>query len=144
MKRVLSIPIALALVVALISPSLGLTDYQRGVLDGLNRGWYMAQNYDLAKTGDPSSYNQAVTKYNAWIESIFGRNESLMLKPFAAPATKAAEQYSVTKTFTPIHSIDASWNQSQQYLLPKPDASGLVYGYPAEMYYSIGPALEFL
>jgi len=73
--------IALVLIViGLTVPSLALTEYQRGVLDGLKQGWSMAQMYDQARGGDIASYNQAVLKYNAWIESIFGENESLMLK----------------------------------------------------------------
>ena len=142
MRKTSVIPIMLALMMALISPSLALTDYQKGVLDGLKQGWSMAQRFDQAKAGDPTAYNQAVSGYNTWIEGIFGRNESLRLKPFAA--SKITEPYSISKTFSPIHAIDASWNQTQQSLLPEPDASGLINGYPAETYYSIGPALGFL
>jgi hypothetical protein len=125
-------------VFSLIGPSLALSDYQRGVLDGLQRGWNMSQRYDQAKSGDIAPYNLAVPEYNAWILAIFDANESLMLKPFATPAKPNI--YSISKSFTPIHSIDASWNQSNS-MLPEPDASGMINGYPAEMYYSIGPAL---
>jgi hypothetical protein len=139
MRKASVISIMLALIMALMTSSLALTDYQKGVLDGLKQGWSMAQRYDQAKTGDTTAYNQAVPDYNAWIENIFGRNESLRLKPLAS-----AKPYSISKTFSPIHAIDESWNQTQKSLLPEPDASGLVNGYPAEMYYSIGPAIDFL
>jgi len=142
MRKASIIPIMLAFIVALMSPSLASTDYQRGVLDGLQQGWSMSQRYDIAKAGDPTAYNQAVPGYNTWIEGIFGINESLRLKPFAA--SKNTEPYSISKTISPIHAIDASWNQTRQSLLPQPDASGLINGYPAETYYSIGPALGFL
>jgi hypothetical protein len=122
----------------MIDSSLALSDYQRGVLDGLNRGWNMSQRYDQAKTGDIAPFNQAVPEYNAWIQVIFGMNESLILQPFAASAK--TEPYSISKSFTPIHSIDASWNQSNS-MQPDPDAYGMINGYPAETYYSIGPAL---
>jgi hypothetical protein len=47
----------------------------------------------------------------------------------------------ISKTITPIHQIDASWNQTLRDLqFPEPDKSGLIYGVPAEIYYSIGPA----
>lgn len=141
MKHELLILIVFFLAV-LISPTLALNDYQRGVLDGLKQGWSMAQKYDQAKTGDPIVYNQAVSDYNTWIEGIFGRNETLMLKPLAA-STKG-QTFLVSGTITPIHAIDATWNKTQQSLLPQPDASGLINGYPAETYYSIGPAIEFL
>jgi len=124
-------------ILVLIAPSLALTDYQRGVLDGLNRGWYMAQKYDQANAGDPAAYNQAVPKYNEWIASIFGQNETLMLKP--VNQALQAQPYYISKTIQPVHAIDASWNQTS--LIPQPDASGRIQGLPAEMYYSWGPAL---
>jgi hypothetical protein len=98
----------------------------------------MAQLYDQAKAGDIAPYNQEVLEYNAWILAIFGTNESLMRQPFAAPAKP--NPYTTSKSLTPKHSIDASWNQSKS-MLPEPDASGMINGYPAETYYSIGPAL---
>jgi hypothetical protein len=63
-----------------------------------------------------------------------------MLKPINA--NQDARTYSISRTFTPVHAIDASWNQTEQSLLPEPDASGRINGYPAEIYYSVGPALE--
>ncbi len=139
MKKALFIPIVLVLVAALVSPTPALSDYQKGILEGLNQGWDMAQRYDQAKAGDTAGYNQAVTEYNSWIESIFGKNESLMLKPITSPL--AVSQYSASRTFTPVHSIDASWNQTGLSLMPEPDSSGRINGIPAEMYYSLGPAL---
>lgn len=138
MKSVLRILIILLFIFNLIDLSPALSDYQRGVLDGLNRGWNMAQRYDQAKAGDIAPYNQAVPDYNAWIQAIFGSNESLMLQPFAASAKPTP--YSIGKTFRPVHNIDGSWNQSAS-MLPEPDANGMINGYPAETYYSIGPAL---
>ncbi len=49
--------------------------------------------------------------------------------------------YHIGKTFSPIHEMDASFNQSVQApQLPQPDKNGLINGIPAEIYYSIGPA----
>ena len=138
MKSALCTLIILFFIFDLIDSSLALSDYQRGVLDGLNRGWNMAQRYDQAKAGDIAPYNRAVPDYNAWIRAIFGMNESLMLQPFAISAKPTP--YSLSKTFNPVHNIDGSWNQSKS-LLPEPDASGMINGYPAETYYSFGPAL---
>jgi hypothetical protein len=73
----------------LIGTSLALTDYQRGILDGLNHGWQMAQKYDQAKAGDIIAFNQAVPEYNTWIISIFGQNESLMLQPLMSRSSIA-------------------------------------------------------
>jgi len=138
MKSALFTLAILLFIFILIEPSPALSDYQRGVLDGLSRGWNMSQKYDQAKAGDIVPYNQAVSEYNAWIQSVFGMNESLMLQPF--PESAKPQPYSISKTFNPIHSIDASWNQSKS-MLPEPDAHGMVSGIPAEIYYSIGPAI---
>ena len=138
MKSALFTLTALLFIFNMIDSSPALSDYQRGVLDGLNRGWNMAQRYDQANGGDIAPYNQVVPEYNAWIQAIFGMNESLMLQPFAASAK--TKPYSISKTFNPVHSIDASWNQSKS-LLPEPDSYGMINGYPAETYYSFGPAL---
>ncbi|MGA9098984.1 MAG: hypothetical protein WB392_08655 [Methanotrichaceae archaeon] len=53
----------------------------------------------------------------------------------------AAQQqtYFASGTISPIHQIDASFNQSA--VNPQPDSNGMIDGYPAESYYSIGPAL---
>lgn len=124
-------------ILLLIAPSLALTDYQQGVMDGLNRGWHMAQRYDQAIAGDPAAYNQAVPEYNEWISSIFGQNESLMLKPLNI--TPQSQPYFMEQTIKPVHAIDATWNQTS--LVPQPDASGRIQGLPAEVYNSWGPAL---
>jgi len=139
MKRALFAPLIMLFAFSLMGSSLALSDYQRGALDGLNWGWNMSHHYDLANAGDIVAYNQAVPEYNAWIRDIFGMNESLMLQTFAASAK--LQPYTITKTYNPIHSIDASWNQSKS-LLPEPDAYGMVDGIPAEIYYSFGPALQ--
>jgi hypothetical protein len=139
MKSALFNLVILLSIFNLIDSSLALSDYQKGVLDGLSWGWNMSHRYDLAIAGDTVLYNRAVPEYNAWIQAIFGRNESLMLQTFAASAKP--NPYSLSKISTPIHSIDASWNQSKS-ILPEPDAYGMINGYPAEIYYSIGPALE--
>jgi hypothetical protein len=138
MKSALIILIMLVAIFNLISSSNALSDYQRGVLDGLSRGWNLSQKYDHATAGDTAPFNQAVLEYNAWIQAIFGANESLMLQPFADSAKQAP--YFISKSFNPIHSIDSSWNQSKS-LLPDPDAYGMISGVPAEIYYSFGPAL---
>jgi hypothetical protein len=130
------------IILALIPTSPALTDYQKGVLDGLKSGWSMAQRYCQAQAGDPTAYNQAVPDYNAWITGIFGQNETLMLKPIGG--AMQAQPFSISGTAKPPHAIDASWNQTLPEQFPKPDSSGRVAGWPAEEYYSIGPALDFL
>jgi hypothetical protein len=127
------------IILMLAAPALALTDYQQGALDGLKRGWFMAEKYAEANAGDPAAYNEAVAKYNEWIVSVFGQNESLMLKPINA-ASRASPYFS-EQTIKPVHAIDSSWNQTLSPM-PAPDASGRIGGVPAESYYSIGPALS--
>ncbi len=73
-----------------------------------------------------------------WVRSIFGQNDSLMMKPFNDAAQ--SQPYTLRKTLTPVHGIDSSWNQTR-LLSPQADANGLINGRPAELYDSWGPAL---
>ena len=141
MRSILAISMAILFASALIGPSVALSDYQNGVLDGLSVGWEMAQKYDQALQGSPADFNQAVPQYNAWIEEIFGKNESLMLMPRSTTPTTQTDSYFMSQIITPAHSMDASWNQTGSSLLPEPDAYGLIKGVPADAYYSFGPAL---
>ena len=141
MRDILTVSIALLFALALIGPSGALSDYQKGVLDGLSMGWKMAQKYDQALQGSPAEFNGAVPEYNAWIKEIFGENQSLMLMPMTTSPARQADSYFISKTFTPVHSMDASWNQTDISLLPEPDEYGLIDGVPADAYYSFGPAL---
>ena len=141
MRYILAISIALLFASAFMGPSTALSDYQKGVLDGLGMGWKMAQKYDLAVSGSPAEFNGAVPQYNAWIKEIFGENQSLMLMPMTTSPARQADSYFISKTFTPVHSMDASWNQTDISLLPEPDEYGLINGIPADAYYTFGPAL---
>ena len=143
MRYIMAISIALLFASAFMGPSLALSDYQKGVLDGLSMGWKMAQKYDLAVSGSPAEFNGAVPQYNAWIKEIFGENESLMLMPMplSAASGKQTGSYFKSQTITPVHSMDASWNQTEVSLLPEPDEYGLINGIPADAYYTFGPAL---
>ncbi len=136
MRRAL---IALMLL-ALAAPCLGLTDYQKGVQEGFNRGWSLAQRYDQAQAGNPAPYNQAVPKYKEWVASVFGQNSSEMPALEVMNAATQGQPYSVSKTLGPVHAMGASWNQTKT-LLPEPDAYGMIRGVPAETYYSVGPAI---
>ncbi|OPY49433.1 MAG: hypothetical protein A4E48_02287 [Methanosaeta sp. PtaU1.Bin060] len=137
MRRVL---IVLMLLMMLAAPCLALTDYQKGILEGFTRGWTLAQRYDQAQTGDPTSYNQAVPKYNEWVASIFGQNSSVMPALEVIKTASQSQPYTASKTVGPVHAIDASWNQTKS-VMPEPDAYGMIGGLPAETYYSVGPAI---
>lgn len=64
-------------------------------------------------------------------------------KTLKKPKDSAEQEspYSINKIITPVHQIDASWNQTYPPAgQPEPDRNGLINGIPAELYYSIGPA----
>ena len=64
-----------------------------------------------------------------------------MLMPISATPTRQTDSYFKSQIITPMHSMDASWNQTGISLLPEPDAYGLINGVLADAYYSFGPAL---
>lgn len=69
--------------------------------------------------------------------SLKARNET---NDESQSKAKLETPYSYNRIITPVHQMDASWNQSEAIGLPEPDRNGLINGIPAEMYYSIGPA----
>lgn len=83
----------------LTAPCLALTDYQKGVQEGFDRGWSLAQRYDQAQSGDPVPYNQAVPKYKEWVASIFGQNTSVMPALEVMNAVAQGQKYTLESTF---------------------------------------------
>ncbi|NYT01554.1 MAG: hypothetical protein GKC10_02185 [Methanosarcinales archaeon] len=73
---------ALTFAVLLVStPALAeLTDYQRGVAEGLNTGFYMGKLFGMAQYSEASGqeYNAQLDQYNQWLTGIFGANQSLL------------------------------------------------------------------
>lgn len=62
------------------------------------------------------------------------------LTPQTDTSQKGTQQltYFATGTVSPVHKIDASFNQGSGN--PQPDSNGLINGVPAELYSSVGPA----
>ena len=59
----------------------------------------------------------------------------------SSPLKNESIPFTISKTYSPIHQMDASFNQTLQVpQLPQPDKNGLINGLPAETYYAIGPA----
>ena len=91
--------------------------------------------------GNQSNLSEADPLSEGWlgIPSPFSPGNETNDKP--QNGSKQDSTYSVNRIMTPVHEIDASWNQSSALAgLPEPDKNGLINGIPAEMYYSIGPA----
>jgi len=89
--------------------------------------------------GTPKGYNNTTSQNRTeqtsedWLNNLTKNN--------ASNETAKAIPYHIGKTFSPIHEMDASFNQSiQAPQLLQPDKNGLINGIPAEIYYAIGPA----
>ncbi len=117
-------------------PAMGeLTDYQKGVTDGLQAGLIMgrllgAASYDPAQAQE---YNNRVDSFNRGLSSVFGNNQTALsmfwMQSQASYPLTSSGNYS-TK---PIHAIDASWNQTRRVnadLL----SGGKYYGYDLDSY----------
>lgn len=89
--------------------------------------------------GTPKGYNNTTSQNGTeqtsedWLNNLTKNNTT--------NETAKTVPYHIGKTFSPIHEIDASFNQSMQApQLLQPDKNGLINGIPAEIYYTIGPA----
>jgi len=76
-----------------------------------------------------------------WLGTTTILGNSSPLKNDTINGTAKSIPFSISKTYSPIHQMDASFNQTLQVpQLPQPDKNGLINGLPAETYYAIGPA----
>ncbi len=95
----------------------GMTDYERGVANGLKVGLFMGELYGRAQYAESAAreFNGYLEKFNAFLKDAFGTNQTLINEfqydpiPVSAPQTGG---------------------------MPEPDANGRIYGYPAEAYYT--------
>ncbi len=89
-----------------------------------------------APKGNASSSNGSLSK--DWLSGI------AMLDPYSQTnnstnGTTKMTSLAASKTFAPIHEMDASLHQTLPIpQLPQPDENGLIHGLPAETYYAIG------
>jgi len=118
-----------------------LTDYQKGVNDGLANG--LRIGYLLGKssydTNAAQQYGSLVNPFNSWLQSVFGANQTeinlFWMKPLAGQAMVGGYQaYPTNNLSRPVHAIDASWNQTTSY---HADQKGKIYGYDPDTYYTM-------
>jgi hypothetical protein len=116
-----------------------LTDYQKGVYDGLSAGGQIgylrgAAPYDATAA---QQYGSLVNQYNAWLQSVFGDNQTainnFLMQPYTQTTATGYQAYPSIST-KPVHSIDSSWNQTAKY---NPDAKGKIFGYDPDTYYTM-------
>ncbi len=131
-----SIFAVLALLSLAVIPAYGeMTDYQKGVMDGLQAGLITgkllgAAPYDPAQAQE---YNSQVNPFNQGLTAVFGNNQTALsmfwMQPQASTTAASLGSYS-TK---PVHKIDESWNQTRRvntdFL-----SQGKYYGYDLDTY----------
>ena len=110
---------AILIILALAAPALGqLTEYQRGVANGLKIGLFMGEYYGRGQyvTDYAGQYNTYLEKYYQFLYSSFANNQTLIDEFILSP-------------------IKAKLKSSSSGVL-KPDATGRILGYPADAYYT--------
>lgn len=123
--------VGLALISLLAIPALGqMTDYQKGIAEGLKIGFFMNQKYVDAKAGiNVTGYNAEVERYNAWIVSIFGNDPQFLMTPLAMGAGASSTPVLMTNLSNVggiEHKIDggapkgAAYTTNDMNLLPDP------------------------
>jgi hypothetical protein len=116
LMEVISLLIMLFLVVAPVAGQ--MTEYQRGVANGLKIGFFMGDYYGRGQyvLDYAGQFNTYLDKYNQFLWASFGDNQ-ILINEFM---------------HSPIGAKPKSTNSG--VLLP--DASGRIFGYPASSYYT--------
>jgi hypothetical protein len=118
MKLIAAIAVLIMLILAIPSALGEMTEYQRGVANGLKIGLFMGEyhgqgQYVMESAGQ---FNTYLESYNQFLWASFANNQTLidefMLSPIAA------------------------MTRSSSTGVLKPDASGRVFGYPADSYFT--------
>ncbi len=127
LTRIITVLAILSLVAI---PALGqMTDYQKGIAEGLKIGFFMNQKYVDAQDGiNVTGYNQEVERYNAWIRSIFGNDPQFLMQPITSSTSDLSKPVLISNiTSGKIeHKIDGNWGPNATYktndmnLLPDP------------------------
>jgi hypothetical protein len=113
-----------------------LTDYQQGVMIGLQKGMQIG----ILRGGAPfdpnleQQYNSQVDAFNQGLSAVFGNNQTainkFLMKPYGAAAAAAA-----TINQKPVHAIDGSWNNTTR-VLGDQDEGKRIRDMPASSYYT--------
>jgi hypothetical protein len=118
MKLIATIAVLVTLIIA-VPPALGeITDYQRGVVNGLKIGLFMGEYYGKGQyvTETAGQFNTYLENYNKFLWDSFANNQTLINEFMLSPI--------------------AVWPRSSSTGVLKPDASGRVLGYPADSYFT--------
>ena len=136
MKTLQILLMALCLVAA-VQVAIGEEKFQ-DVGGDFGRTWL---NYGQAQSSGPAAQDDADLLSEDWLNTTAILGDSNLTKNNTTNETAKTVPYHIGKIFSPIHEMDASFNQSMQApQLLQPDKNGLINGIPAEIYYAIGPA----
>jgi hypothetical protein len=136
--------IAVAAILSLVAiPAMAvMSDYQKGVNDGLANGLRIGYLLGGAPydTNAAQKYSNMVNPFNSWLQAVFGANQTeinlFWMKPLSGQAmTGGYQAYPVVNSTRPVHSIDGSWNQST--VAYHADQKGQIYGYDPDTYYTM-------
>ena len=137
--------IAVAAILSLVAiPAMAdMTDYQKGVNDGLANGLRIGYLLGGAPydTNAAQKYSSMVNPFNSWLQGTFGANQTeinlFWMKPLSGQTmVKGYQGYPVVNSTKPTHSIDGSWNQSTTAKY-NPDVKNKIYGYDPDTYYTM-------
>lgn len=118
MKSTAAMAVFIAFIIAIL-PAVGeITEYQRGVANGLKIGLFMGEYYGKGQyvTDYAGQFNTYLDSYNQFLWASFANNQTL-INEF---------------TLSPIAVIPRSSSTG----VLKPDLSGRILGYPADSYYT--------
>lgn len=118
MKLIAAIAVLFILALAM-PPVLGeMTEYQRGVANGLKIGLFMGEYYGRGQyvTDYAGQYNTYLQSYYQFLYTAFANNQTLINEFTRSPIVVTT--------------------QSSSAGVLKPDASGRILGYPADAYYT--------
>jgi hypothetical protein len=142
MRRILILLMALSLLAS--AQAMSDTDRVQKVGGDFGRAWLeknLGPKSSPLPAGNQSNLSEADPFSEDWLGIPFPFSPGNETNDKPQNGSKQDSPYSVNRIITPVHEIDASWNQSSAFAgLPGPDKNGLINGIPAEMYYSIGPA----
>ena len=134
---------AIVLLSMLAMPVLAeLTDYQKGVIDGLGAGMRIGRLLGEAPYDSVAAdnYNKLVNSFNQGLTTIFGNNQTAInlfwLQPYGSASAQGITnnaQNAQNLSFKPIHAIDSSFNQTRNYN-PDVERQGQYYGYDLDSY----------
>jgi hypothetical protein len=118
MKLIAAMAVFIMLITA-APPALGeMTEYQRGVANGLKIGLFMGEYNGRGQyvTDYAGQFNTYLESYNQFLWASFANNQT-MINEFMLSPIAVMPRSSSTGVF-------------------KPDASGRIFGYPADSYYT--------